>query len=416
MRHNILRLTLLLMVVLLSSAGVRADWTITVATMDHGTVKASKKTAAEGATITLTVTPDNEYQLILNSLRVEMITDDGTGDTPNLNRAPAVGSFVSLTRTGDRTFTFEMPACHVEVTAAFFAEAPFEIDADAEESDGTETTVSVTVVPDYEGMTFTVGTTTPEEGETPTVVYLPATVTDPGGNVLTISGIEPYAFFGMTSITDIWLPETEEMIQLGENCFLLDDNATRAIHHIATIHTPLWLLDDYALCTAISENYLAGKVKARANAKHRFWTFSCGIDVELPDEVRAYIVTTDGNDGISFTPLETTAILANNGVLLQCPDNEGHSYDVTAVPSSAHPTGSAIATDNARSYPGNLLEPVIRKHHYLAQRNYYVLVNNKFCPVQFEESDALCPACRAVLRMPVNNPHATTITNSESNQ
>ena len=412
MRHVIQRLTLLLMAVLLSSAGVCASWKISVATMQHGTVTVNRKTAAEGTTVTLTASPEDEYQLISASLQVEKTTTDGNGDTPTIpvstasRRAPVVGQFVSVQNIDSQTFTFVMPASDVLVTAEFAMDNTFDVDVEAETVAGAETPAEITVVPDYEAMTFTVTDVTTGEGATPAAeVHLPATVQNADGYQLTINGVAAETFFGQTTITDIYLPDTEEMINLADGCFTID-NETGEAHHVPSIHTPLVLLDDYAVHPALSENYQLSKVKATATAKHRFWTFSCGVDVELPDEVRPYIVTAKGS-GIDYTPLETTRILANNGVLLLCPDNEGHAYDVTAIASANHPTGSVIATDNAQSYPGNLLEPVIEKHHYLASRNYYVLVNNRFCAVQFEDAEARTPACKAVLHMPSSNPYVT---------
>ena len=409
MQQNILRFTFLLAIVLLSSAGVRADWNISVATMENGIIVADCKIAPVGKTVTLKAIPLNLYQLNAQSLKVEKVTSSGNSDTPSLSRkAPVIGDYVSVTQTGNNTFTFIMPASDVLIMAEFFPQQPFEIDIDANSSDGASipVDVSMTIKPDYRTMTYAVNKIVLKDTNTPTEINLPATVTDHFNNVLHLAAVETNAFFGQTNITHINLPDTEEMLRLEDDCFTLDNEAGDS-HHIAIIRTPLSLLDDYALSTVLSEHYQASKVKGRATAKHLYWTLSCGVDVELPADVVPYIVISDDKDGIDFYPLESTIIKANNGVLLQCPDNEGHTYDVTALPSDNRPAGSAITTENAKSYPGNLLEPVIEKRHFLASRNYYVLVNNKFCAIQFEEDDVMCPASKAVLRLPMSNPHVS---------
>ncbi len=79
--------------------------TITVKPTEHGTVTVEPAKAAEGDTVTITVTPDSGYALVLNSLNVtyEYITLNVIHPTPGNNG----------------TFTFTMPAYDVTVEAMF---------------------------------------------------------------------------------------------------------------------------------------------------------------------------------------------------------------------------------------------------------------------------------------------------------
>ena len=74
--------------------------TITAANTNNGSVRISPSRAAEGATVTVTVTPDNGYEL-------DRLT------------ASANGSNIRLTDAGDGKYTFTMPSGNVTVTATF---------------------------------------------------------------------------------------------------------------------------------------------------------------------------------------------------------------------------------------------------------------------------------------------------------
>lgn len=73
----------------------------------------------------------------------------------------------------------------------------------------------------------------------------------------------------------------------------------------------------------------------------------------------------------------------------------GNAYEIVANPVRMK-SGSAIATDDAKSYGrNNLLEPVIEQKNY-AGGSYYVLVENEFHPILYNDSKV--PACKAVLK------------------
>lgn len=77
---------------------------ITVSTAENGTVKSSNSSAAKGATVTITVTPNEGY--VLDTLTVT----DKDGNT------------VELTKVSDTQYTFKMPASAVTVKGVFKAE------------------------------------------------------------------------------------------------------------------------------------------------------------------------------------------------------------------------------------------------------------------------------------------------------
>lgn len=78
-----------------------AEYGVAVADCAHGRLSAEPARAAEGATVTVTATPDEGYEA-----RSVAVT-------------AADGAAVEVARAEDGTWTFEMPACDVTVTATF---------------------------------------------------------------------------------------------------------------------------------------------------------------------------------------------------------------------------------------------------------------------------------------------------------
>ena len=82
-------------------------------------------------------------------------------------------------------------------------------------------------------------------------------------------------------------------------------------------------------------------------------------------------------------------------MLVACTDGtEGNAFEIVANP-GRQKSGSKIVTTDAKSYGTNLLEPVIEKKNYAAS-DYYVLVENEFHPILFNNSKV--SACKAVLK------------------
>lgn len=211
-----------------------------------------------------------------------------------------------------------------------------------------------------------------------------------------VSEIGANAFAGKTGVTDIVLPETEKALELGTNALKIDDD------HMATVHVPLSLLVDYALNGELKQNFEAGKVVATITAPNQYWTFSSGVDVLVPDGVKVYICKAiNGSDIqiVELTDAELTVdgkkvIKANNGVLIS--STSGNAYDLVAK-SGAQASGTIPAAfDNANSYEGNKLVPVVRSENYDPDQ-YYMLYNGGF--VKIADGDvSKTPACRALLK------------------
>ena len=83
--------------------------------IENGTIVADNLSAAEGTTVTLTITSDAGYQL--SKLIIEKTAEPESANARR--RVPAVGSFITATKQNDGTWTFVMPACPVIISAAF---------------------------------------------------------------------------------------------------------------------------------------------------------------------------------------------------------------------------------------------------------------------------------------------------------
>ena len=89
-----------------SSSSGSTRYTVSVEGMDNGSVKVSPTRASKGSTVTVTVKPDEGYELD------ELTVTDKNGDS------------VKLTDKGDGKYTFQMPASKVTVEAEFTAVEP----------------------------------------------------------------------------------------------------------------------------------------------------------------------------------------------------------------------------------------------------------------------------------------------------
>ncbi len=394
MRQTTFKLMLVLLAVLLPTAWVFANGTVTIAAMQNGTVVTSHTTAEEGETVTLTVKPAENYLLAKSSLVVERISDSGESDRPTFSprRAPRIGDILALTQTAKNTYTFVMPADNVLVSAAFFEQGPIDVEGDK----AGDNTITFNVEPDYDNMTAAINQVSQDNSTTPMKVHIPPTVTDGAGNVFTITLIAGYAFYGMPNVTDIYLPDSDAPLTIEEGAFLLDGE-TGANHKIAAIHVPFMFLDDYALLSVLSENYQASKMIGALTATHRYRTASCAVDIQLPADIQAFTAHA-ANGLVLMEAIGSDIVKANNGVLLAGPVDGSHDYEVTAIPTADRPSGMTPPADNAQSYPNNQLVPVTEARHFFYARNYYVLHNNQFYPVLLEDEDKCCPAGRAVLR------------------
>ena len=228
-----------------------------------------------------------------------------------------------------------------------------------------------------------------------TSVTIPALCTS-GGKTYTITGIAEGAFVHMSDLKDIYLPETDEPLIIGENAFPED----------VTIHVPIALLDDYALMPSLAPYYQNGKVMTTVKAANRFWTFSSGVDVAVPNGVSVYVVHERNDNTVTIIELTDEElneagqriIKANNGVLFECTGYDT-TFDLIASPIRME-SGSTISTEDNKDYGmENCLVPVIKATHYEAD-GYFLLKNNEFYRIKAESENIKVPAGKAVLYLP----------------
>ena len=250
------------------------------------------------------------------------------------------------------------------------------------------------------------------------VVTIPPYVVGPDGTIYEITSIAAGAFVSnepTAVITTVVLPDTEKPLTLEPGCM---DNGTGEAMKVVT---PLQFLDDYALDNVLAESYESLKVSAVVTPANRYWTFSCGVDVVVPEGVSVYTCQVNDDKEVEITEIAeeqltvdgSRTILANNGVLVACNDGTGgNAYEIVANPVRMK-SGSAIATDDAKSYGrNNLLEPVIEKKNY-AGGSYYVLVENEFHPILYNNSKV--SSCKAVLKFTGGSANARLIITEGNN-
>ena len=220
-------------------------------------------------------------------------------------------------------------------------------------------------------------------------IFIPATLG--GYEVTEIAG----GAITETNVTDIYLPDTEQPLTIG----------TGALPGIATIHTTLALLDDYALMATLQENYEAAKVMTTVTPANKFWTLGTGCDVILPAALNAYTVQTNSETQVSMNIIAEDiltvggerVVKGNNGVLLL--GEAGQRYDLVAY-SGRIASGTAVTTTDNKDYgTDNLLEPVVEKMHYEAGDSYFVMSNNEFHAIKAEGNEVKVPAGKAVLHL-----------------
>ena len=354
----------------------------------------STETAAEGQTVTVSIAPDGGYVVkeVTNSLYTDW----------NSARAAStidITTSVEMKKVTDNVYTFTMPRACVEVNVTYDIEIPTpaedskdeekevtDVKMDMEPAGKPETAGGITTIPvSITGVE--VPQTAPQE-----IVIEVAPSTQVGNNVFVVREIKAGAFVtndANVKVTKVILPDTEKPLTV-------EDGAMKPDGKPIDVQTPLALLDDYALMNAMKENYEANKVTAKATAPARFWTFSSGVDVVVPEGVTVYRAFND-NGNIRILPIDeanqSKIIKANNGVLLSCDEMKGgKAYEFVANPSGPK-SGTKPATTDACSYEGNSMVPVIEAKNY-ASGQYYILNNNEFHTIANNGSKV--PACKAV--------------------
>ena len=232
-----------------------------------------------------------------------------------------------------------------------------------------------------------------------------------------VNKIESFAFWQCFDMNDPdWVPGvvpaatikfegSESLIELEENALKTYDSPIAFF----VVDTPLSQLGDYAVDKGdgeeliLKDNIDKGALKATATPPNKYWTFSCGVDIVLPENIKAYTCRiVDGEtDIVELTNAQLDAdedgkrvIPANNGVLLACPDNaESNAYDMVVQYNEGI---TAIATEDAKTWGDqNALVPVIRKAHY-NPGDYYMLYHGKWVVLASDAEQV--PAGKALLK------------------
>ena len=209
-----------------------------------------------------------------------------------------------------------------------------------------------------------------------------------------VVAIGPDAMANLNNVTDIFMPDTEEPIEIAEGAF----------PGTATIHTTLALLDDYALMASLQQNYENTKVVCTVTPANKYWTLGTGCDVVIPEGIDVYTVQVKNTAEVATEIIpedmlkydNERIIKANNGVLLL--GEAGKTYDLWAY-SGRIASGTPVAKSDNKDYgQKNCLEPVIEKKHY-DSGHYFVLQNNTFHSILAEGDEVKVPAGKAVLHL-----------------
>ena len=360
------------------------------------------ESAAEDAAVTMEITPEGGYVVkeVTNSLYTDwnsaraQAIDITTGVEMKLQSVmkDAQGIYTY-------TYSFSMPRANVEVNVTYDIEIPTpaedkkdeekevtDVKLDMEPAGAPEKVGEITKIP----VSIT-GVEVPQGAPQEIVIEVKPS-TQVGNNVFEVREIKADAFKtndANVKVTKVILPDTEEPLTVEAGAMKPDGQPI-------DVQTPLALLDDYALMNTMKENYEANKVTAKATAPERFWTFSSGVDVVVPEGVTVYrAFMQDG--AIRTLPIDKAntdgIILANNGVLLSCNSLTGGAvYTFVANPGNQQ-SGTTPATTDACSYEGNSMVPTIVGTNYPTGR-YYILKNNEFHTIANNGSKV--PACKAV--------------------
>ncbi|MCR5819228.1 MAG: hypothetical protein K6F89_09065 [Prevotella sp.] len=365
--------------------------------------------AREGKTVTISITPEAGY--VLKSVSAEAVGNDW-----NIARAAAVDilSSIALTKVEENKYTFTMPRADVQVSASCIisinasGEKTKDDPADEKEDVVKGLKLMLSEYDDEEpvvidGVTYhkvkVDSTYIPETTTQKSITIKVPGISQVGNHVFVISEITEDAFKSTTDIkvTKVILPETEEVIEIAEGAMSPDGEPIE-------IQTPLALLDDYALMSSLQENFEAVKIYALAKSPNRYWTFSSGVDVIIPEGILVYgVYMSDGTvNTLQAQPIDEAnnsgIIKANNGVLVSCTNARGGDiYTMVANP-GRQKSGTTPATTNAKDYKDNRMAPVIVSHHY-NKGDILILKNNEFHTIKTSGDEIKVPACKAVLNL-----------------
>jgi len=392
-----------------ASAKVAESYQLTVGESEKGTVVfkvdgSAVQAAEEGTAVTMEITPQGGY--VVKEVTNSLYTDWNSARAQAIDITTSVEmKLLSVMKNAQGiytyTYSFAMPRANVEVNVTYDIEIPTPAEDKKDEEKVTDVKLDMQPTegeqPKHDQATgittIPVSITGVEvpQGAPQEIVIEVAARTQVGNNVFEVREIKANAFKtndANVKVTKVILPETEEPLTVEAGAMKPDGKPI-------DVQTPLALLDDYALMNAMKENYEAKKVTAKATSPARFWTFSSGVDVLVPEGVTVYrAFMQDG--AIRTLPIDKAnasgIILANNGVLLSCNSMTGGAvYTFVANPGNQQ-SGTTPATTDANSYEGNSMVPTIVGTNYPTGR-YLMMKGNEFHSMS---ANGKVPACKAV--------------------
>ena len=415
MKKKILMLLAMVMTVMTASAkidGYKLD--VVKSEGDKGTItfvvdgKAAEYAVA-GKTVTVKIV-DVTSGYAAKAITVKAYSEWGAAKARQTRGGIGLLDAIETTKVKLNEYTFVMPEANVEVSAEYTLSAPVEAEEDKE--GGKEVKDVNLEMAIMEGTTPTVengitvievaitGIDVPQQaGKKEITVEIPAEMLSADGKTkFVVKKINKDAFKtpdgSNAVVTKVILPETDEPI-------IIEKGALSPNGEPISLVVPLSMLDDYALMETLKDNFEAMKISAIVTPANRLWTFACGVDVFLPEGVKAYTCFIPYDVEVQITEIPANklqvngknVILANNGVLFANDSGKGGTYEIVARP-GRQASGIKPSTNDAKDYgEKNWLEPVIVGKHYPAGE-YLVLKDNEFHEI--EDNASLTPACKAI--------------------
>lgn len=302
-------------------------------------------------------------------------------------------------------------------------------------STGEEVTKEVNVVPvEITGITIPEQEeqVNPETGETEKAeitVEVPAEfVSNDGSTVYEVTSIGPNAITSNTNtavVSTVELPDTEEPINIKSGALDVDNLPVGdPSHRMVNVNVPLKLLDDYALMPVLRDQVSNGMVRSTVVLTSQYTTFSSGADVELSDDIKVFAAKIKDAEEVEIKEItgdELTlangvrGVKANNGVIISFDSStQGarakggvvntfasnanvRTIEFVASSTNLSRIGTKPTTENAKSYSGNELIPVIEKKSF--EPSVLILEDDEFHPIGTDGKKEV-PACSAVLMNP----------------
>lgn len=379
---------------------ITGDGIVTYASSDEqvATVDETGKVTIVGAgetTITATVTDGKNYTYATPTASYRLGVDKEP--TPGPEPVEPTGPTIDVDATNAENESQEVNNVKMEMAIDESRETTQTEIIVVNPETGAEETRTVTVVPIIlENIVIPAQTDATATDKKELTVTIPGSQLSADGQTLyLVTGIKKGALKSnepTAVVTGVILPELAMPLDIEEGALKTDDGGSM------TVISPLALLDDYAVMPVLQDNLKDGKLEALVEAPARYWTLSCGVDVQVPEGVKVYkcCLSDDGKRVVTKQLSKEVLggiIKANNGVMIL--GEKGSSYTVVAQYNQGI---TKVATTDAKSYgEDNLLTPVIEALHFEAGQ-VLVLKDDQWHPIKADEK--LTPACKAVLVMP----------------